>query len=84
LNDRKTTKRVTKRKAGSLDVHFGEKLQARRLTMVPKVSQDDIAKALGVSFQQVQKYEQGVNRMSAAMIVQIAQVLKSRRPVFFR
>ena len=52
--------------------------------MVPKVSQDDIAKALGVSFQQVQKYEQGVNRMSAAMIVQIAQVLKSRRPVFFR
>jgi transcriptional regulator with XRE-family HTH domain len=83
LNDRKTAKRVTKRKAGSLDIHFGEKLQARRLTMVPKVSQDDLAKALGVSFQQVQKYEQGRNRMSAAMMVQIAQVLKVDVQYFF-
>jgi len=83
LNDRKTAKRVTKRKAGSLDIHFGEKLQARRLTMVPKVSQDDLAKALGVSLRQVQKYEAGTNRISAAMMVQIAAVLKVRRPVFF-
>jgi transcriptional regulator with XRE-family HTH domain len=51
--------------------------------MVPKVSQDDLAKALGVSFQQVQKYEQGRNRMSAAMMVQIAAVLKVDVRYFF-
>jgi transcriptional regulator with XRE-family HTH domain len=83
LSIRKTAKPVTKRKAGSLDIYFGEKLQARRLTMVPKVSQDDFAKALGMSFQQVQKYEQGKNRMSAAMMVQIAALLKVDVQYFF-
>ena len=51
--------------------------------MVPKVSQDDLAKALGVSFQQVQKYEKGVNRMSAAKMVQIAALLKVDVQYFF-
>jgi transcriptional regulator with XRE-family HTH domain len=51
--------------------------------MVPKVSQDDLAKALGVSFQQVQKSEQGVNRLSAARMVEIAQVLKVDVQYFF-
>ncbi len=83
MNDRKTAKRVTKRKAGSLDIHFGEKLQARRLTMVPKLSQEELGKALGVSFQQVQKYEKGVNRLSAAMMVRIAAVLKVDVQYFF-
>jgi transcriptional regulator with XRE-family HTH domain len=52
--------------------------------MVPKISQEDLGVALGITFQQIQKYEKGVNRMSAAMMVQIAAVLKVRRPVFFR
>ena len=64
-------------------MHFAEKLQARRLTMVPKLSQQDIAKALGVSFQQVQKYEAGTNRISAATMVQIAAVLKVDVQYFF-
>ena len=63
----------TSRATGSLDVHFGEKLRARRMMMLPKVSQSDLANALGVTFQQVQKYEKGV---SAAMMVRIAEVLK--------
>jgi transcriptional regulator with XRE-family HTH domain len=87
LNNGKKAKPVIKqggpRSTGSLDVHFGEKLKARRLTMVPKVSQGDLAKALGVSFQQVQKYEQGINRMSAAIMVQITQVLKVDVQYFF-
>ena len=82
MSNKKTAKR-TSRATGSLDIHFGEKLQALRLTMVPKVSQDDLAKALGVSFQQVQKYEQGRNRMSAAMMVQIATALKVDVQYFF-
>jgi transcriptional regulator with XRE-family HTH domain len=86
LSNRKTAKQVVKRSSratGSLDVHFGEKLRARRLTMVPNVSQDELGKALGVTFQQVQKYEKGVNRMSAATMVQIAAVLKVDVQYFF-
>jgi DNA-binding XRE family transcriptional regulator len=87
LSKRKTAKPVIKqggpRATGSLDVHFGEKLRACRLMMAPKLSQDDLAKALGVSFQQVQKYEKGVNRMSAAKMVQIAAVLKVDVQYFF-
>jgi transcriptional regulator with XRE-family HTH domain len=75
--------KTAKQKAGSLDLYFGEKLQARRLTMVPKLSQHDIAKALGVTFQQIQKYEMGVNRISAATMVQIAAVLKVDVQYFF-
>jgi transcriptional regulator with XRE-family HTH domain len=71
------------RSTGSLDVHFGEKLRARRLMMVPKLSQEELGKALGMSFQQVQKYEKGINRMSAAMIVQIAEVLGVDVQYFF-
>ena len=40
------------------------------------VSQQDLAKVLGLSFQQIQKYEKGTNRMSAATLFQIAEVLK--------
>jgi transcriptional regulator with XRE-family HTH domain len=81
-----SNKRVVKpkpRSTGSLDVHFGEKLKARRRTMMPKLSQDGLAQALGVSFQQVQKYEQGKNRLSAAMMVQIAAALKVDVQYFF-
>ena len=86
MSNGKTAKRVVRRNpraTGSLDVHFGEKLQARRLTMVPKLSQEELGKALGVSFQQVQKYEAGTNRISAATMVQIAAVLRVDVQYFF-
>jgi transcriptional regulator with XRE-family HTH domain len=83
MGDRKKAKTGRSRSVGTLDVHFGEKLRARRLMMVPKISQDDLGKAVGVSFQQVQKYERGVNRMSAALMVQIAAVLKVDVQYFF-
>ena len=51
--------------------------------MVPKLSQAELSDKLGVSFQQIQKYEKGVNRMSAAMMVQIAAVLKVDVQYFF-
>jgi transcriptional regulator with XRE-family HTH domain len=86
LNNRKPARRVTKpnpRSTGSLDVHFGEKLRARRLMMVPKLSQEELGDALGITFQQVQKYEKGVNRISAATMVQIAAVLRVDVQYFF-
>ena len=86
MSNRKSAKRSikhTSRATGSLDVHFGEKLRARRLMMVPKVSQENLGAALGITFQQIQKYERGKNRMSAAMMVQIAAVLKVDVQYFF-
>ena len=86
MSTKRTTKRVTKpnpRSTGSLDVHFGEKLRARRLMMVPKLTQAELADKLNVTFQQIQKYEKGKNRMSAAMMVQIAAVLDVDVQYFF-
>jgi transcriptional regulator with XRE-family HTH domain len=86
LSNRKSAKQAiknTSRATGSLDIYFGEKLRARRMMMVPKVRQQDLGTALGVSFQQVQKYEKGVNRLSAALMVRIAQVLKVDVQYFF-
>jgi transcriptional regulator with XRE-family HTH domain len=86
LSNRKSAKQVIKRTSratGSLDVYFGEKLRARRLMMVPKLSQEELGAALGVTFQQIQKYEKGKNRMSAAMMVRIAAVLKVDVQYFF-
>jgi transcriptional regulator with XRE-family HTH domain len=51
--------------------------------MVPKLSQSELADQLDVTFQQIQKYEKGVNRMSAAMMVRIAEVLKVDVQYFF-
>ena len=51
--------------------------------MAPKVSQSELANALGVTFQQIQKYEKGVNRLSAAMMVWIAEVLNVDVQYFF-
>jgi DNA-binding XRE family transcriptional regulator len=51
--------------------------------MVPKITQAQLADKLGVTFQQVQKYEKGVNRLSAAMMVRIAEVLKVDVQYFF-
>jgi transcriptional regulator with XRE-family HTH domain len=43
----------------------------------------DIADALGLTFQQVQKYEKGVNRISASRLQYLSQILKVRVPFFF-
>ena len=57
-----------------VDVEVGERIRAAR--MMRKVSQEDLAKACGVSFQQVQKYEKGRNRVSASMLCRIAAHLE--------
>lgn len=57
-----------------LDAHIGRKVQARRSVM--GYSQARLAQAIGVTFQQVQKYEAGVNRVSASRLWKIAGVLR--------
>jgi len=53
-----------------IDVEVGERVRAIRLAR--KVSQSALGRALGVSFQQVQKYERGANRISASSLCYIA------------
>jgi len=56
-----------------IDVAIGRRLRARRVWL--GVSQSELAAALGISFQQVQRYEQGTNRLSASMLVRAAAKL---------
>jgi transcriptional regulator with XRE-family HTH domain len=51
--------------------------------MMLKMSQSDLSESLGVAFQQVQKYERGTNRISAASMVRIAEILNVDIGYFF-
>ena len=53
-------------------------LNLRRARLDRGVSQAELGDSLGVSFQQIQKYERGANRMSASMLVKAARFLKIR------
>src|SRR5450631_4506512 len=61
------------RSAGKPDVELGKRIRLRRVEI--DISQSELADKLGVSFQQVQKYEKGVNRVGAARLQQIATAL---------
>ena len=54
--------------------HLGNKLKLRRLAL--GLTQTKVAKAINVTFQQIQKYEKGTNGVSSARLVQISQFLK--------
>ena len=56
-----------------LDRRVGERLRSRRLKM--GLSQSELGAAAGVTFQQVQKYERGTNRISASRMIQFAERL---------
>jgi len=73
------TAKVKKRRAGPEDVEIGRKIRALRLER--GLSQSELADAIGLTFQQVQKYEKGTNRVSAGRLVQIADKLDV--PVMF-
>jgi transcriptional regulator with XRE-family HTH domain len=61
------------RSTGPLDKYFGDRMRARR--MMIKMSQETLGEKLGVTFQQIQKYEKGINRLSAATMVGFAEAL---------
>jgi transcriptional regulator with XRE-family HTH domain len=67
------TKKMKQRSSGPADKKLGEKIRTRRVAA--GMSQDELGKTLGVTFQQVQKYEKGVNRVSAVRLEQIAGAL---------
>ena len=57
----------------SHDIEVGQRIRARR--MAQGMSQTELGNLLGVTFQQVQKYEKGVNRVGAGRLTKIAEVL---------
>lgn len=59
--------------ASSVDVHVGRRI--RLLRGLRKFSQEKLAKALGITFQQVQKYERGTNRIGAGRLYEMAKIL---------
>lgn len=64
---------MKQRSAGKPDIELGKRIRLRRVEQ--KISQAELGEKLGVSFQQVQKYEKGVNRVGAARLQQIATAL---------
>jgi len=67
------TKKKTKGIADHIDKHVGQKLRSRRTLM--SLSQEKLAESIGVTFQQVQKYERGTNRVSASRLYSFSKIL---------
>lgn len=61
------------RRANLVDTHVGARLRLRRMML--GMSQEKLGDQLGLTFQQVQKYEKGVNRVGASRLFDLAQVL---------
>ena len=69
------------RSPNPIDVHVGDRIRRRRRAL--GVSQDRLAEQLDLTFQQVQKYERGANRVSASKLYQIAAALQATIAYFF-
>jgi transcriptional regulator with XRE-family HTH domain len=64
-----------------VDVHVGTRIRMRRKVL--GMSQEKLAERLGLTFQQVQKYERGANRVSASKLYQAARALQTPISYFF-
>ena len=69
------------RRPNEVDVHVGSRMRQRRKML--NVSQEKLADALGLTFQQVQKYERGFNRISASKLFDAANFLQAPITYFF-
>lgn len=61
------------RKPNPIDIHVGSRVRFRRMLL--GMSQEKLGEKLGLTFQQVQKYEKGINRIGASRLFDLAQVL---------
>ncbi len=67
--------------ADDIDAYIGSRVRLRRMTI--GVSQEQLGDALGLTFQQVQKYEKGQNRIGAGRLYRIAQILSTPVGYFY-
>lgn len=64
-----------------VDIHVGSQVRKRRKSL--GLSQEALAQSIGLTFQQVQKYERGANRISASKLFEISKALKTKPGRFF-
>ena len=74
-------KHIRARRADSRDAEVGRRVRSRRLEC--RLSQTELADRIGVTFQQVQKYEKGVNRIGAGRLQRISEALEVPITFFF-
>src|ERR1700674_3906954 len=72
---------VAKKAPNPIDKHVGSRVRMRRMML--GMSQEKLGNALGLTFQQVQKYEKGANRIGASRLQQIAHILQVSVSFFF-
>ena len=76
-----TDEHMRARRADSRDAEVGRRVRSRRLES--RLSQTELADKIGVTFQQVQKYEKGVNRIGAGRLQRISEALEVPITFFF-
>jgi transcriptional regulator with XRE-family HTH domain len=72
---------MAKKAPNPIDKHVGSRVRMRRMML--SMSQEKLGDALGLTFQQVQKYEKGTNRIGASRLQQIANILQVPVSFFF-
>src|SRR5207237_3393201 len=72
---------VPKKAPNPIDKHVGSRVRMRRMMLA--MSQEKLGDALGLTFQQVQKYEKGTNRIGASRLQQISNILQVPVEFFF-
>src|ERR1700730_16548803 len=72
---------LTKKAPNPTDKHVGSRVRMRRMML--GMSQEKLGDALGLTFQQVQKYEKGKNRIGARLLQQMSQFLQAPLAFFF-
>jgi transcriptional regulator with XRE-family HTH domain len=69
------------RKPNPMDIHVGSRVRLRR--MVIGMSQEKLGEKMGLTFQQIQKYEKGTNRIGASRLYQLSQIMDVPVQFFF-
>lgn len=72
---------MVKKSPNPIDKHVGSRVRMRR--MILSMSQEKLGDALGLTFQQVQKYEKGTNRIGASRLQHISQIMQVPVAFFF-
>jgi transcriptional regulator with XRE-family HTH domain len=72
---------IAKKVPNPIDKHVGSRVRMRRMML--SMSQEKLGDALGLTFQQVQKYEKGTNRIGASRLQHISQILQVPVSFFF-
>jgi transcriptional regulator with XRE-family HTH domain len=76
-----TSERMAGKKPNPVDTHVGSRVRLRRMLL--GMSQERLGESMGLTFQQVQKYEKGVNRIGASRLFQISRILDVPVQFFF-